>query len=210
MSDDYGTLYRVYKTVLEMLEARGYVVDEQKMEVSLDDFMSLASSENALRSDLSEFTFKADNQDDNVVVLFTTETVTSKYLDGAMKLVDNNNSRRCIIVTKNERTITSKVRDKIRELQGARPERNFVIEVFKESQLVINITKHSLVPTHIPLTEEQTQEVLDKYKVEKFQLPRIKKDDPVARFLGLAKMQVVRIERPSETAGRYVSYRVVW
>ena len=84
---------------------------------------------------------------------------------------------------------------------------NHIIETFQEQDLLVNITHHELVPTHELLSAEEKVELLKRYRLKESQLPRIQVGDPVAKYLGLRKGQVVKIIRRSETAGRYASYR---
>ena len=86
--------------------------------------------------------------------------------------------------------------------------RNYRIEYFREAELLVDITEHKLVPRHIVLTPQEKDELLLRYKLKPSQLPRIQLQDPMARYLGLNHGQVVKIVRPSETAGRYITYRI--
>jgi len=72
-----------------------------------------------------------------------------------------------------------------------------------------NVLEHELVPDHILLTEEETQEVLKKYGITRGQLPKIKSSDVVVKQIGAKPGDVLKIIRKSLTAGRAVAYRLV-
>ena len=82
------------------------------------------------------------------------------------------------------------------------------IQLFQDKELVVNVTEHELVPKHILLTKEEKDELLKRYKLKESQLPKILVTDPVAKYLGLQRADVVKIIRASETAGRYITYRI--
>ncbi|CAL6015209.1 RNA_polymerase II subunit Rpb5a [Hexamita inflata] len=82
------------------------------------------------------------------------------------------------------------------------------IEVFTNEQLVLNVTKHFLVPRHSVLTEEGKQQVLNKYQVTEKQMPIILSSDPIAKYLGLNSGQMVQISRESEQGGKYLNFRI--
>ena len=109
---------------------------------------------------------------------------------------------KAIIVVKTN--LTAFAKQAIREVS----QRGYRIEYFRDAELLVDITEHKLVPTHSVLTDTQKQELLTRYRLKPSQLPRIQQQDPIARYLGLKTGQVVKITRPSETAGRYITYRI--
>lgn len=108
--------------------------------------------------------------------------------------------QRVIVVT--NIPVTAVVRDSLDV--GAR-----TFEFFLYTDLLVDITQHELVPDHSVLMEQETINVLKRYNLHPSQLPRMRPDDPIARFYGLSRGHVVKIVRKSETAGRYVTYRIV-
>ncbi len=83
------------------------------------------------------------------------------------------------------------------------------VDVFEVSELIFNISKHTLVPLHEPVRDAaDVKAVVDTYRLKSaHQLPLIQKTDPMARYLGLRPGQLARITRYSPTSGVYVLYR---
>ncbi|MCD6360595.1 DNA-directed RNA polymerase subunit H [Thermoplasmatales archaeon ex4484_30] len=72
-----------------------------------------------------------------------------------------------------------------------------------------NILKHDLVPYHSILSPKEAKKILEAYKINKDQLPKMLVTDPVARAIGARVGDIVKIIRKSPTAGESVAYRLV-
>jgi len=84
------------------------------------------------------------------------------------------------------------------------------IQIFWYDELMIDKTKHVLVPKHILLSKNEGNEVLEMYKLQsRYQLPLILKNDPMAKYLNVKKGNILKIIRNSISSGTYISYRCV-
>ncbi|MCW4053051.1 MAG: DNA-directed RNA polymerase subunit H [Candidatus Bathyarchaeota archaeon] len=72
-----------------------------------------------------------------------------------------------------------------------------------------NLFDHVLVPKHEILSPKEREELLAKYRVEPYQLPRIRVSDPAVIAVGAKTGDIVKIVRNSSTAGEYMAYRYV-
>lgn len=202
MGDDGSKLFRIRKTVARMLHDRGYVVGTEDLEMTKDEFKT-KYGDTPTRDSMLMIAPKVDDQEEQIYVFFPDEEkVGVKTIKNFAQRMKDDNVHRAIIVV--QQNLTAFARQSLLETERSK----YHIEQFNEQELLVNITEHTLVPKHQVLTDAEKTTLLDRYKVKDAQLPRIQMNDPVARYYGLRRGQVVRIIRPSETAGRYVTYRL--
>ena len=73
--------------------------------------------------------------------------------------------------------------------------------MFNIARLQFNILKHSWVPKHTIMNDEEIEDLKKEYNiVDLKQIPEISRYDPVALAIGMKPGQVCKIERPSKTA----------
>ena len=72
-----------------------------------------------------------------------------------------------------------------------------------------DIQKHKLVPKHEIMTEEEISKEFSDVDYKFKDLPKIKVNDPVAESIGAKPGDILRITRESQTAGVFVTYRIV-
>lgn len=206
---EISRLFRVRRTVLELLRDRGYAVldEEEDLRQPPDVFRSEFATNNYNRESLTLLRQKRDNANDQIYVFFPDEQRNKllgvKPISDKAERMEKDGVRSAIIIL--QTGLTPYAKSAVEKLSAGEMCK---MEVFLENELIVNITKHVLVPRHDVLPDEAKLALLRRYKLKESQLPRIQKSDPIARYYGLQHGQVVKITRPSETAGRYVTYRL--
>jgi len=203
-------LWRIWITSKEMCHDRDYLVLPDDIGLDFDGFKTRfgdkPKDDHPRRSDLNYVVSHNDNEMDNLFVFFPDQiNVSGDDVKGFFKRMEEGGIRRSIVVY--ESKITPIAKGYIDGLKAL--EKPVIMEIFRAKELMINVTKHTLVPQHYVLTQQEKEVLLRRYKLKETELARIQSDDPVTRYFGLVVGQVFKIVRSSATAGRYVSYRIV-
>jgi DNA-directed RNA polymerase I, II, and III subunit RPABC1 len=193
---------------MHMLDDRGYIVASDEFKLSFDAFSEIFRK-GVSREELTILACKKYFPEKQIFVFFVENTwgedrITRKTISLYYDRMKDEDVSSSILVLPEK--LSPQAEKSLKHIQ-TRTRGSITIETFRESELVVNITEHVLVPKHQLLTEEESLQLLNRYRVTSLQLPRIIRDDPVAKYLGLKVGDLVKIIRPSETAGLYVTYR---
>ena len=194
-------LYRVWKTLIQMLQDRGYIITEDCNFSTYNEW-----EKEYQKKSISHLFYKKKEENEVEPKRLYFQYIESVKVNGKdienfiARMVDGKACAGIIVVSS---PLTSQAKQKIIETDTV-----LQLQCFNISELMVNITQHSYVPKHVLLSEIDKNTLLKRYRIKENQLPKILTTDPIAKYLGLRKGNVVKIIRDSETAGKYVTYRI--
>ena len=205
-------LNRIIKSrpiILEMIKSRGYNIDKysnysiKEIEVMINSMPSKISIE------LSPLDMSFNKEDGNLIVKYITNAkvrasnISSLIYEMVEEKLQPNDT---LVLLVNDNVSSDSLTETINNFQ--KKQKKF-IQIFNIESLMFNITQHILVPHHEIMNQTETTNIMSKYNIQNLlQLPLILQSDPVAKFIGAKRGDIVKITKPSETAGEYVNYRL--
>ena len=212
MNDNFVFIDNVYRsrlTLLDILEERGYNVEKYRK-------FSPAEA-TAAATAFPSLSFKVSKKDDETKVCDVRyANISRQKLDTFFDDIedDDTENTEVVVMTMNpiadaHHVIALKQFMKMKE-SGERERRKLHVSFFSIETLVINPLKHILVPKHQIFYPDYHKELMESlYVTSKSKFPEIKFHiDPIARCIGAVPGDIVKITRPSGSAGESIIYRV--
>lgn len=203
-SENVQFVYKSRNNLIQILEERGYKIDEYN-EFSINDIGLMLTNKQLdllLDNTLGNKIFvkyylgkslRPNNIQEIVDDLFIYEKILSKNDD-------------LLIICKDE--VNESIKTTIKQIWD---DHNIYIGICSIKRLQFNILKHSLVPKHSILSKEQEEPFMKRYNITDVKkLPEISRFDPVATVIGLRPNQICHIIRPSKTAITSDYYRLCY
>lgn len=180
---------RVLNTVSEMLIDRGYPVNTEDI---CENAKLFTGGESSSFSYIVENTTKLSTLPAKIAIIWESQFVVKTVRNYEQFMYDNDVVN-AIFITDNVLNIYAK--KALKELSNTNNPRHKKVTVFFSYELVVNITHHPWVPFHKGLSPSEEKIVMSKYRLTKKQFPRISINDPVSRYYGYIRGQILKITR---------------
>jgi DNA-directed RNA polymerase subunit H (RpoH/RPB5) len=207
-TEHFGTLYTARNNLIEMLEQRSYNVEEfagfntnelhaMVKNEQLDMLFENSKSKHKIYVKFFEICEKKPKLlNKNIVDDMSEDLYTLE------KVLSNNDTLLIINNTSPNDTLKQ-------HLKYLWDSQHFHITVINIETLKFNILKHSFVPDHQILSNEEDIQFRKKYNIKHNKdIPEISRFDPVSQIICLKPNEICRIIRPSKNAVQSTYYRI--
>ena len=192
--------------ILDILADRGYIVDKYRKFSPVEATAAVTS--------FPSLSFKVSKEDEKYVCDVRYANITRQKLDKYFDDIEDENSENTEVIV----MMIVPVADahhivalkQYMNLKESGEKRKLRVSFFSVDTIVVNPLKHVLVPKHEILPQDQHKPLMDSmYITSKTKFPEIKFHiDPIARCIGAVPGDIIKITRPSSSAGESIIYRV--
>ncbi len=210
---DLNRAYRIYSTVYEMMKDRGYdplqpKLDKKKWISRYLGYLAEIEDHTSVFTIIDKMTLMFGMKKQRLLVYF--HPLDSKLCQNDMnyihKLMTEKKVHRLVIVANNNAT------PKVSSVLGILGHH---AQLFRETELVFNVTKHQLVPIHERVSEKEKKTILDEYSVlpdgkqhpELF--PGIFTTDPIVKYHNFEAGDLIKVYRPRKDGFVDITFRIV-
>lgn len=208
MTSTSETIQKIYKSrnnLIDILQERNFNVSDYN-EFSINEInimitnnqldLLLENTSNSQKIFVKYYLGKSlrpNNINDIVEDIFNLETILSK-------------NDELLIIVKDD--INDSIKSTLVQIWN---EHKIYVSIISIKTLQFNILKHTLVPKHSVLTDDEKIAIKQEYNITNdSKFPEISRFDPVATTIGLKPEQLCEITRPSKTAITSKYYRLCY
>jgi DNA-directed RNA polymerase subunit H len=215
-------IYKSRKHLLEMLEDRGcninkYKVYDEKLLINLHE--AQIRGKFIISPELGGLDMDVKNPltgERTIVKYHLNKKINIKQVDslvnGIYEKYKLNGTKDCLIIMNINEILIKPEKlhdDKVTQIVNNYLLDNKFVQIYGLKNFMFNISKHILQPKHTILTNEQVKEVLTRFNLKLVNMPKITRENPMAKYIGARPNQVIQIERFNQTTGINMYYRLV-
>ena len=195
-----------YTNMLKVVEYRGIKVDPQYFttQENFEKEYSDCETIEDIKEKLGYLTFGRD--DNKILLCWFKERKLGPSVRSVFDVMQNEKIKKALVVA--DEGVTPGSKEILKNLKICE---KIVIDVWTLEESMIFVPDHKYVPSHRICSIREKKNLFKSYGVTKMQIPNIKFDDVMVKYLGASKGQLIQIIRDSDTNPevKIESYRIV-
>lgn len=177
--------------MLKVVEYRGFTVPSHLNKTQSEFYEKYESYDKIenIKEDIGDLVF-----DNKILLKWFKEKKLGASIRDTINLMKEKGVKDALIVA--DEGMTPNCKEIIKNLKSCD---NIVVHVWTLIESMIFVPSHEFVPEHRICTLREKKNICKTYSVKKTQLPYIKSEDVMVKYLGAKKNQLIEIKRMSDT-----------